>query len=180
MNINWARINYDMQYVMLNWFVNKIPSWTIRRFIYKRLGLRIGKNARIGIGTIVICPKCIKIGDRSVINENCVLDGRGGLIIGHDTSISMFSKMLSASHKVDSAEFEYYAKRTVIGNWVWIGTSAVILDGSKLSNYVVIGANATVKGFIEENSIMVGNPAKAVRKRRVNKRYCLDYKAYFR
>lgn len=180
MKINWIRVSYDLQYVMLNLFINRVPCWTIRKLVYQKCGLRIGKDARIGIGTTVICPKGIKIGDRSVVNENCVLDGRGGLAIGHDTSVSMFSKMLSASHKPDSSKFEYYTKRTVIGSNVWIGTSAVILDGSKIADCAVVGANATVKGVVKRKSVVVGNPAREIRERRLDKSYRLDYKAYFR
>lgn len=180
MKINWIRVSYDLQYVALNIFINRVPCWTIRKLIYRKCGLRIGKDARIGIGTIVICPKGIKIGNRSVVNENCVLDGRGGLTIGHDTSLSMFSKVLSASHKLNSSEFEYFTQRTVIGNNVWIGTSAVILDGSKITDYAVVGANATVKGVVKRKSVVVGNPAKVICERGMDKSYRLDYKAYFR
>ena len=180
MKINWSRVSYDLQYVMLNLFVNRVPCWTIRRVVYQKCGLRIGKNARIGIGTTVIGPKGITIGDRSVVNENCGLDGRGGLVIGHDTSLSMFSKVLSASHKLDSSQFVYFTQRTVIGSNVWIGTSAVILDGSRIADYAVVGANTTVKGIVKKKSVVVGNPAREIRQRRMDECYHLNYKAYFR
>lgn len=178
--MEWSRFQYDLQYIVLNGFVNKIPLWSIRKMIYKKFGLHMGEEARIGIGTMIICPQNIKIGSRTVINENCVLDGRGGLIIGHDTSISMFTKILSASHKVNSSQFAYYTKKTVIGRCVWTGTGAVILDGTQIGNYAVIGANAVVKGYVGERQIMVGNPARELKKRMVNEKYRLAYKAYFR
>lgn len=180
MKINWIRAGYDLQYVVLNLFINRVPCWTIRKLVYQKYGLRIGKDARIGIGTTVICPKGIKIGDRSVVNENCVLDGRGGLTIGHDTSLSMFSKVLSASHKLNSSQFEYFTQRTVIGSNVWVGTSALILDGSRIADYAVVGANTTVKGVVKRKSVVVGNPAREIQERRLDKGYRLDYKAYFR
>ena len=89
-----VKVLSDLQYILLNKFINQIPCWKLRKILYKRLGLTIGRNVRIGIGTIVINPSGIKIGDRSVINENCLLDGRGGLIIGHDTSISSYTKQI--------------------------------------------------------------------------------------
>lgn len=178
--MKWNRVKFDLQYMLLNRLVNGIPSWSIRRWIYIKYGMQIGENARIGIGTIVVCPQNIKIGSRVNINENCVLDGRGGLTVGHDTSVSMFSKILSASHKADSSHFEYYTKKTIIGHHVWVGTSAVLLDGSKIGNYSVIGANAVLKGTVGKKTIMVGNPAKEIRKRMIDGDYDLNYKAYFR
>lgn len=180
MIMDWNRIKFDLQYIWLNRFVNKIPSWMIRRWIYVKHGMQIGKNARIGIGTVVIWPRDIRIGNRTNINENCVLDGRGGLVIGHDTSISMFSKILSASHRADSSQFDYYTQKTVIGHHAWVGTAAVLLDGTKIGNYAVVGANAVLKGVVAEKAIMVGNPAKEIRKRKIDKDYCLNHISYFR
>lgn len=178
--MKWQRVGYDFQYVILNWIVNRIPIWSLRKILYKGFGMKLGKNSRIGMGTIVFCPQNIRLGERVVVNEYCVLDGRGGLIIGHDTSLSMFTKILSVSHKADSSQFEYYEKKTVIGNHVWTGVAAVVLDGSKIGNYAVVGANAVIKGNVLKEQIMIGNPAKEVKKRRANGDYRLTYKSYFR
>lgn len=178
--INWERARYDFQYMLFNSVVNKIPSWTVRRWFYARNGMRIGDGSRIGVGTVVICPQNIQIGKRTIVNEHCVLDGRGGLMIGHDTSVSMYSKLLSASHEADSPAFRYYTKKVVLGDHVWMGTAAVVLDGSRIGNYAVIGANAVVKGRVAEKSVMVGNPAHEIRKRAIHTPYRLNYAAYFR
>ena len=164
--MKWQRVGYDFQYVILNWIVNRIPIWSLRKILYKGFERKWPQNFRLG--------------ERVVVNEYCVLDGRGGLIIGHDTSLSMFTKILSASHKADSSQFEYYEKKTVIGNHVWTGVAAVVLDGSKIGNYAVVGANAVIKGNVLKEQIMIGNPAKEVKKRRANGDYRLTYKSYFR
>lgn len=54
---------------------------------------------------------------------------------------------------------------TVIGNDVWIGQNAVILPGVHIGNGVIIGANSVIGSNIDPYSIVVGNPAKLVRKR---------------
>lgn len=180
MKTDWDRVRFDLQYIILNRIVCRIPCWSVRRYIYKRYGMCLGENARIGIGTTIICPRNIRIGARTVVNENCILDGRGGLSVGHDTSISMHCKILSASHDMDSPRFAYRARRTVIGNNVWTGTSVVILDGAKVGNFAVIGANAVVGNMVDQYSVMVGNPAREIRKRKMSEPYCLNFKAYFR
>lgn len=142
--------------------------------------MTIGKEARIGIGTVILNPAGIKLGDRSVVNENCLLDGRGGLTIGHDTSISAYTKIITASHRSDRKKFDYYRQKTKIGNYVWIGTGAIILDGSAVKNYVIIGAGSVLKGKTEEKDIVIGNPVQCIRKRELEQGYQLNYKAYFR
>lgn len=178
MKLSLDRLRYDWQYIWLNRIVNQIPSWKVRRFFYIRCGMKISTNARIGIGTIILEPAKISVGERSVINEQCLLDGRGGLYIGQDTSISMNAKILSASHKEDS--FRYIARKTIIGNHVWIGTNALILDGSKIENFVIVGAGAVMKGKTEMGDVLIGNPARVVRKRRKVVDYHLMHKPYFR
>ena len=54
---------------------------------------------------------------------------------------------------------------TVIGNDVWIGQNAVILPGVHIGDGAIIGANSVVGSDIEPYSIVVGNPAKLLRKR---------------
>ena len=54
---------------------------------------------------------------------------------------------------------------TVIGNDVWIGQNAVILPGVHIGDGAFIGANAVVGCNVEPYSVVVGNPARKIRKR---------------
>jgi virginiamycin A acetyltransferase len=54
---------------------------------------------------------------------------------------------------------------TVIGNDVWIGQNAVILPGVHIGDGAIVGANSVVGSDIEPYTIVVGNPAKVLRKR---------------
>ena len=54
---------------------------------------------------------------------------------------------------------------TVIGNDVWIGQNAVILPGVHIGDGAIIGANSVVGSNVDPYTIVVGNPAKLLRKR---------------
>lgn len=54
---------------------------------------------------------------------------------------------------------------TVIGNDVWIGQNAVILPGVHIGDGAIIGANSVVGSDVEPYTIVVGNPARVLRKR---------------
>ena len=56
-------------------------------------------------------------------------------------------------------------KKTTIGNDVWIGDNAVIIKGITIEDGAVIGAGAIVTKDVDAFSIVVGNPAKSIRKR---------------
>ena len=54
---------------------------------------------------------------------------------------------------------------TVIGNDVWIGQNAVILPGVHIGDGAIIGANCVVGKDVEPYTVVIGNPAKVLRKR---------------
>lgn len=54
---------------------------------------------------------------------------------------------------------------TVIGNDVWIGNSATIMQGIKVGDGAIIGTNSLVTKDVEPYSIVGGNPARLIRKR---------------
>ena len=54
---------------------------------------------------------------------------------------------------------------TIIGNDVWIGQNSVILPGVCVCDGAIIGANSVVGSNVDPYAIVVGNPAREVRKR---------------
>ena len=54
---------------------------------------------------------------------------------------------------------------TVIGNDVWIGQNATILPGVHIGDGAIIGANSVVGSDVEPYTIVIGNPAEAIRYR---------------
>ena len=54
---------------------------------------------------------------------------------------------------------------TVIGSDVWIGQNAVILPGVQIGDGAIIGASSVVGCDVAPYTIVIGNPARALRKR---------------
>lgn len=54
---------------------------------------------------------------------------------------------------------------TVVGNDVWIGQNAVILPGVHIGDGSIVGANSVVGSDVAPYSIVVGNPARVLRRR---------------
>jgi acetyltransferase-like isoleucine patch superfamily enzyme len=57
------------------------------------------------------------------------------------------------------------AKRTTIGNDVWIGQNVLIKQGVKIGTGAVVGMGSIVTKDIVPYSVVAGNPAKEIRKR---------------
>lgn len=54
---------------------------------------------------------------------------------------------------------------TVVGNDVWIGNCATIMQGVKIGDGAIIGTNSLVTKDVPAYTIVCGNPAKEIRKR---------------
>ena len=151
--------------------INHIPIWYIRRIMYRLLGLKIGKNSKIALFVTMDSPWKITLGVNTLVNEMCYLDGRGELMIGDNVSVSQGASVITASHGVHSDTFEYFEEKVLIEDNVWIATGAIVLNGSHLRNGSVIGAGSVFKGSTEPNTIYAGNPAKAIKRRKISEEF---------
>lgn len=116
------------------------------------------------------------------VGEGCVIEdgssfgpfsyiGCAGMIkIGKRCMFGPRVSIIAENHKIPSRassikDAGVIRKGIVIGNDCWIGSNAVILDGSRIGDGVVIGAGSIVRGKIPSFSIAVGVPAKVIRER---------------
>ncbi|OCC04117.1 chloramphenicol acetyltransferase [Labrys sp. WJW] len=84
-------------------------------------------------------------------------------------SQSHFSYRASAYFEGESDEADFFAWRrrhdVHIGHDVWIGHGAIVLAGRRIGSGAVVGAGAVVTRDVEAYTIVVGNPARPIRRR---------------
>ncbi len=83
-------------------------------------------------------PKGVKIGIHSYLTF-------GVSILTHDTSRSLYAT-------------------TVIGDNVFIGCNSIVLPGVVIGDNVVVGAGSVVINDVPSNTVVVGNPAKIIKR----------------
>lgn len=166
-------------FYLYNHFVGQIPVYWIRHMYIRRvLGIHLGKNASIHMGCFFTGKDTI-IGDRSVINRRCHLDGRGPLRIGCDVSISPHVYLVTLTHKVNDPMFNAVAEPVVIEDRAWIGAKAMLLPGVRIGTGGVVGAGSVVTRDCPAFVIVAGNPAKQIGIRSQDLKYHLDYHPLF-
>jgi len=167
-------IIYGLKYSFMNSIVSHIPIWTIRKVFYKLAGIKIGKS-HILRNVTTDGWKGIEIGDGVCINQNCHIDGRGGLIIRDNASISLGTVILSATHDKDSADFRYIEKKTIIGERVWLGANSVVLPGAEIGEGGILAAGSVAIGKRYESfGIYSGVPAELIGERAHDLHYDLS------
>lgn len=139
--------------------------------------------------------KFYDLGENVYIGENCYLDpgisvGRFSRLgdrvtihcspsskvkIGKFCSISSDVSLITTYHPIEYLSTSYrvlkfkgpnsIAAPINIGNDVWVGKNAIILQGVTIGDGAIIGAGSVVTKDVDEYSIVVGNPAKKIRER---------------
>ena len=82
----------------------------------------------------------ISVGNNVVINRGCYLDGRVGIEINNNVSISPEVYILSLEHDPDSPDFSTKGGQVVIEENSWIGARVIIRPGIIIGEGAVIGA----------------------------------------
>lgn len=119
----------------------------------------------------IASPERIIIGNRCKINPLVYLNGRSGITIGDNVTLSRGAKVISTGYDLDwffqKGERVHFTDRPVyIGNYCWVGADAIILPGVKITGEkVVVAAGAVVTKDITESKVVVGgNPAKIIKR----------------
>lgn len=160
---NWV---LDLELLLVTW-VGLVPSHLFRLLFYRLAGMKIGRGSRIHIGARFFYPGNIKIGEGTILGDNIFLDGRDRLIIGDHVDIASGVMILNSEHDINSEDFRAISAPVEIGDYVFIGSRAVILPGVKIGRGAIVAAGAVVTKDVPEYMIVGGVPAKEIGERKV-------------
>jgi acetyltransferase-like isoleucine patch superfamily enzyme len=107
--------------------------------------------------------------ERIVIGRYCSIAGKVAFVVGNNhatETVSTFPFDARIVGRRGAPDRSYRTTReTLVGNDVWIGEGAYVRAGVTIGDGAVVGARAVVSRDVPPYSIVVGNPAKAVRLR---------------
>ena len=111
----------------------------------------------------------VRVGRNLAINYGVYIQGHNSVCIGYNVVLSPHSMILDSGLKfsdiTNKKERKQHIEETInIGNNVWIGAGAIILPGVSLGDNSVVGAGSVVTKSVPSYSLVVGNPAKVLRK----------------
>ena len=131
-------------------------------------GIRIGDGVFVGRHTILSCKNGdIELADGANVGFNCEIFSASRVTIGRSVLMAAYSYVIGGDHDFsDPAKSVLEQTRTsagvAIGDGVWMGAGAKILDGVRIGDHAVIGAGALVREDIPASAIAVGMPARVV------------------
>jgi acetyltransferase-like isoleucine patch superfamily enzyme len=127
----------------------------------------LGHGAQIRHFSIIeMCGGHFELGERSVLGFQSMVQCTGQINIGKGTLLGPQNVLLASYHPMSSDPEQQ--KRLInstltIGDNVWSGSHVTFNHGIVVGTNSVVGANSFVNKDVEENSIVVGSPAKHLR-----------------
>jgi len=159
--------------------VGRIPFHSLRLFLYRHLlKITVGKKTSIHRNCRFYFPPGVTIGAHSIVNRDVLLDGRMGLVIKDNVSISEGSALITLEHDPNSPSFANRGRQVVVEDRVFIGMRALILPGVVLGEGAVVAAGAVVTRDVAPFQIVAGVPARVIGERRQDLNYELDYRKF--
>lgn len=156
--------------------VGRVPMHRFRLGAYRTLfGMAIGAGSSVHWRLVAFCPEGVRIGSHSIIGNDAFLDGREGIIIGHNVNIAAHVHVYTLEHDPQDPDFGVKGGPVEVGDRVFIGSRATILPNIRVANGAVVAAGAVVTRDVAENTIVGGVPAKEIGTRNPNLNYLLDY-----
>ncbi len=137
-----------------------------QRTLLTRKGAKIDNTAEIGKVIVEGRKRLLSIGAFSFLGR-VKIALHDEVKIGDRVCINDGVDILTASHDVLDPKWQHIKAKIEIEDYVWIGTGAMILPGVTLGRGCVVGARAVVSKSVDPLTIVVGNPAKIVSKKRI-------------
>lgn len=109
------------------------------------------------------------IGDGVSFEQRCHITAADTLVIGKNTLISFDVSIQDTDHEYEDlnlpiADQPLKVSKTSIGESCFIGSGAKIQAGTILGRHCVVGTNAVVRGTFPDYCVIVGVPAKIVKR----------------
>ena len=124
---------------------NKKANVVIEKFVFmrKNVSIRIDYEGKL------------MIGEKTFINDNCVINCVNSISIGRNTKIAPNVCINDHDHNYSSIGSNLIKGEVNIGNNVWIGANVVVLKNTTIGDNSVIGAGSVVKGVVPPNTLFI-------------------------
>jgi acetyltransferase-like isoleucine patch superfamily enzyme len=134
-------------------------------------GIRVGQGVFLGRGTILSCKDGdIVLGDFTNIGFHSEVFSGSSVTVGRHGLFAAYTYLIGGGHDFEQSGTPVLQQaRTsagiVLGDDVWLGAGAKVMDGVRIGNHVAVGAGAVVTRDLPDGVVAVGIPARVVRER---------------
>lgn len=144
----------------------------ILRSLYRRKFKSCGSNFKWDpLSSVFAKPECAEIGNNVFMGGGVHISVHTSLKIGDGVGVGPRSIIIGGDHNFNEIGKRLHGQKggidlpVTIERDVWIGAAAIILKGVTIGEGTIIGAGSLVTKSVPPYAIVVGHPARPIRKR---------------
>jgi putative colanic acid biosynthesis acetyltransferase WcaF len=141
------------------------PFWGWRRFLLRLFGASIGPEVHIYPSARITMPWNLEIGESAAIGDRVNLYALGSITIGARATVSQGAHICAGTHDISDPARPLLKPPITIGSDAWVCADAFVGPGVAVGDGAIVGARAVAMKDVPAYAIVVGNPARQIKKR---------------
>ena len=138
--------------------------WGWRRAILRSFGAKISKDAQIHPTVKIAIPWNLDVGEGAAVGDRAILYSLGPIRIGARSTISQGAHLCAGTHDISLPDRPLKKPPITVGDDAWVAADAFIGPNVHIGDHAIVGARSVVMKDVQASTIVVGNPAKEIRK----------------
>lgn len=145
------------------------PLHRWRIFLLRCFGARVSEKARICPGAVITMPWNLEMADYATLADYAIVYSTAKVYIERQATVSQYSYLCTATHDHEDAHNTLYAKPIRICENAWVAADVFVGPDVTIGAGCVVGARSSVFRNLPAWKICVGNPARPIKDRIINK-----------
>lgn len=173
-NNSWYKPGAAKWKLLLWYFVNALffinplnPVSSVKVALLRLFGAKVGKGVLIKPGVNIKYPWLLEVGNHCWIGERVWIDNLTKVTLGDNVCLSQGAMLLTGNHNYSLPTFDLTIASIQLEEGVWIGAQSTVCPGVHCHSHAALAVGSVATRALEAFTIYQGNPAIAVRERKM-------------
>lgn len=151
--------------LLASWTPAPMHNW--RRVLLRIFGAQLSDTCGIYGSVRIWDPRNLEMGEYSFIGPRVNCYSMAKIKMGAYSLVSQGAHLCTGTHDINDQKFQLKAVPIVIGDKAWVAADAFVGPGVTIGDGAVLGARGVTFSDLAPWTVYVGNPAKAIKKRKL-------------
>jgi putative colanic acid biosynthesis acetyltransferase WcaF len=143
-----------------------LPFSGPKRWLLRWFGARIGRGLVIKPHVRIKYPWRLVVGDHCWIGQEVWIDNLDDVHLGDHVCVSQRTYLCTGSHDYQKRSFNLVTRPIRVENGAWLGAQSLVLAGVTVRANAIVAAGSVVSKDVAEATIVAGNPARPLDRKR--------------
>lgn len=155
-----GRVLWALAQPLFRWSPRPFFAW--RRTLLRVFGASVGRAVHVYPSTRITLPWNLELGDWSSLGEDVLIYNLGQVTVGARATISLRAFLCAGSHDATQVEMPLLRTPIAVQAQAWVCADAFVGPGVSVGEGAIVGARAVAVRDVVPWTVVVGNPARVV------------------